>query len=414
MYGLIDRECETCGSSYKGNRLRCKACLSEVPRKTFKYRIYPNKATVEKLQWILDRCRELYNAALQERSEAYAYEKKSIGSSAQSRELTEIKRTIRPEYQEINDHVLRDALKRIDIAFSSFLNGGGYPHYQKRDTYNSFTYPDQWGWKLIPGEKKNGKLSLTKIGNIKVRMHRPIEGTIKMCTIARDKDQWFVCFSCELSATGKLPTAYEDVGIDVGIIQFAALSDGSFIENPHYYRQAEHNLAKLDQSLARKTNGKSKRRKKTKRQLSRAHRKIRNQRKDFLHKESRKLINRFQVIAMEDLKVENMVRKPKIKQDAETEQYLPNGASAKAGLNKSILDAGWATFRRMLENKAKNAGRIIKPVPAMYTSQTCSQCGHVSPDNRKSQAEFECVKCGYTENADTNAAITILQKAQEN
>ena len=450
--GFIDRICETCGASFKGKNLRCKACLSNRAMKMFKYRIYPNKAEIAKLEWILEKCRRLYNAALSGRQRScvvpldeqnnpmskmrysltrdyealYAPiaifdEPVTCNKGEQSRELTELKRTLCPEYQEIGDHILRDVIDRVDLAFQAFFKrnkeGVGYPKFKGKKWYNSFSSDS--GFKFIPRENpKRGTLSLHKVGDIKIQLHRPVEGEIKRYIIMREIDQWFVCFSCELPASQKLPLSYEDVGIDVGVAQFAALSDGSFIENPRYYRRAEENLERLQQSLSRKkkkgvqgSNGT--RRGKAIALIAKAHRKIRNQRKDFLHKESRKLINRFQVIAYEDLKIRNMTKAPKPKQDEETGQYLPNGASAKAGLNKSILDAGWGTFTSMIEAKAKSSGRIVKPVPAMYTSQTCSSCGHISPDNRKTQAEFICVECGFTENADTNASINILRKSKE-
>lgn len=175
-----------------------------------------------------------------------------------------------------------------------------------------------------------------------------------------------------------------------------------------YQEKTQMQLEKEKQNTSQ-----GKRRMKAIKLVAKAHHKIYNQRKDFLHKQSRKLVDRYQVIAHEDLKIKNMVKRPKPKQDEETSQYLPNGASAKGGLNKSILDAGWGTFIHMLEAKAKGTGRTIKPVPAPYTSQTCSACGYCNGDNREDQATFICKSCGFTENADTNAAINILSKSQE-
>lgn len=177
------------------------------------------------------------------------------------------------------------------------------------------------------------------------------------------------------------------------------------------YQQAREMYRPQNPSHGGKSKGN--RRLKAKALLAKAHRKIRNQRKDFLHKASRMLINRYQVIAYEDLKIKNMTKRPKPKQDTETGQYLPNGASAKTGLNKSILDAAWGTFTSMIEAKSKSTGRIAKPVPAMYTSQTCSACGHCQKENRENQATFICKNCGFSSNADTNAAINILLKSQE-
>jgi putative transposase len=245
-------------------------------------------------------------------------------------------------------------LRRLDKAFQAFFrrikNGEkpSYPRYQGRNRYDSFTYPDGAGWKLNvtkePEGKKKGKaiLHLSKIGDIPVVLHRAIEGTIKTANIKREGDQWFIVLSCEVE-TELLPMSYEDVGIDLGIMHFAALSDGTFIESPRFFRKAERKLEKVQQSFSRKKRG-SHRRKKAVKAVAKAHRKIRNQRKDFLHKASHPLVNQYQVIVFEDLRTANLVKRPKPKQDEETGKYLPNGASAKSGLNKSISDAGWGMF----------------------------------------------------------------------
>src|SRR2546422_7090937 len=195
-------------------------------RKTYKYRIYPQKATEQKLYFVLNRCRELYNAALSERKDAYKYAGTSISYYDQQNDLPEIKHEIRPEYQDIAAHVLQDVLNRLKKAFDNFFrrckNGEnpGYPRFQGRNRYDSFTYPDGAGWKLTTeeqGKRFLGTLRLTNIGTIKVKLHRKIEGTIKTVTIKREVDQWFVVFSCEVEEPKKLPVSYEDVGIDLGV-----------------------------------------------------------------------------------------------------------------------------------------------------------------------------------------------------
>lgn len=390
--------------------------MSETRRKTFKYRIYPHKATTEKLQWTLDRCRELYNAALQERKEAYKYAKKSITCYEQINDLPEIKNEIRLEYQEIAAHVLQDVLRRLDKAFKNFFrrirNGEkpGYPRFQGRNHYDSFTYPDSAGWKLEvtkePEGKKKGKaiLRLTKIGDACVVLHRPIEGAIKTVTIKREGECWFVVCSCAVTECEKLSVSYEDVGIDLGVTHFAALSDGTFIESPRYYRKAEKKLEKLQQTLSRKKRG-SHRRKKAVRVVAQAHRKIRNQRRDFVHKASRKLVNTYQVIVFEDVQTSNLVKRPKHKQD-ENGTYLPNGASTKAGLNKSIADAGWYSFTEMTKVKAEWAGRTVLFVNPYKTSQICSGCG---TEVKKDLSErWHSCPCGVELDRDTNAAKNIL------
>lgn len=373
--------------------------------KTYKFRLYPNKATAEKLQWVLDRCRELYNASLAERKEAWRMSRKSISRFDQLRDLTVIRNEIRPEYMGIGCHVLQNVVHRVDLAYQRFYKRckrgekPGYPRFQGEKRYDSFTYPDHQMWTL-----SDKRLSLTNVGDIKIRVHRQIEGKIKTCTIKREGEQWHAFFVCEVKAA-KLSLSYEDVGIDLGISHFAALSDGTFIDNPRHCRKAEKKLAKLQQSLSRKKKG-SHRRKKAVKLVTKAHRKIRNQRRDFHHKASRQLVNKYQVIVFEDLPAANMTKRPKAKQDGSTGQYLPNGASAKAGLNKSILDAGWGMFVQITKAKAVWAGRTVLCVDPRYTSQICSGCGAVKKKDL-SERRHSC-ECGAELDRDTNAAINIL------
>jgi putative transposase len=395
--------------------------------KAYKYRIYANTTTTKKLRWVLDRCRELYNAALSERKETYILHSrqtiyrneqgqcivvmmeapislKSISYYDQQNDLPEIKE-IRPEYKEIGAHVLQDVVRRVEKAFDAFFqrvqNGEkpGYPRFKGRNRYNSFTYPDYAGWKL-----EGNRLRLSKIGTVKVKLHREMQGTIKTLTIKREGEHWYAVFSCEVK-TEKLPLSYEDVGIDLGITHFAALSNGEFIDNPRYLRYAEKKLAEAQQALSRKQRG-SHRRAKAVQRVARYHRKIRNQRRDFHHKVSHKLVNRYQMIVFEELHTANMIRRPEPKQD-ENGQYLPNGAAAKAGLNKSILDAGWATFIEIVSVKAASAGRTVLFVNPFQTSQICSGCGTIVKKDL-SERWHSCA-CGAELDRDTNAAINILR-----
>lgn len=249
----------------------------------YKYRLSPKREVEQKLRWMLTRCRELYNAALSERKDTYQqYQRTTIieGSErtvvatmiagrqlrsmsfyGQKRDLLEIKE-MSPEYRDLPSHVLQDVLNRLDKAFAAFFrrvrNGEtpGYPRFQGRNRYDSFTYPDGAGWKLTwdsqaEGKKKRtGALTLSKIGSIKVKIHRPIEGTIKTVTIKREVDQWYVCFSCEVPEPEKLPATYEDIGIDLGVTHLATLSNGEMIEHPGYYRRAEKTLEKRQRALS--------------------------------------------------------------------------------------------------------------------------------------------------------------------
>jgi putative transposase len=380
--------------------------------KAYKYRIYPTSKQTAALQWTLDRCRELYNAALQERKEAYKYAKKTISAFEQMRSLTEIKAEVRTEYQEIGSHVLQDVIKRIDKAFKAFFrrikNGEtpGYPRFQGRDRYDSFCFPDASGWKLAIDEKGKGKLSITSIGGIKIKLHRPLEGKIKTTTIKREGEHWYAVFSCEVERVPQLAYSDEAIGIDLGLAKFATLSNGATIENPRYFRKGEKRLAKAQQALSRKKRG-SKRRKKAVQKVSRAHRKVRNQRQDFLHKESHSLVRCYEVIVFEDIQPANLSKAPKPKQD-ENGKYLPNGASAKGGLNKSILDAGWSTFIAMCEYKAEYAGLTVLRVDPRYTSQVCSGCGTVR--KKELSERWHSCECGCELDRDHNAALNILKR----
>jgi putative transposase len=380
-----------------------------VIRKTYKYRLYPNKTTEKKFQWVLDRCRELYNAGLAERKDAYRMVGKSITYYEQQNDLPEIKQEIREEYQQIAAHVLQDVLRRLDRAFQNFFRrcktgeNAGFPRFQGRNRYDSFTYPDGAGWKF------DGQyLHLSKIGKAKVKLHRPLEGKIKTVTIKREVDEWFVTFCCEVPEPEKLPVSYEDVGIDLGVTHLATLSTGEMIEHPRYYRKAKKVLEKRQQAFSRKKCG-SHRRNKARTDVAKAHRKIARQRKDFQHKASKQLVDRYQVIVFEDIQTCNLARKPKPKQD-ENGTYLPNGASAKGGLNKSILDAGWGSFVDMCSVKAVWAGRTLIKVDPRFTSQVCSGCGQV---RKKDLSErWHSCDCGTELDRDVNAAINILERGR--
>jgi transposase len=259
--------------------------------KAYKYRIYAHTSTTAKLQWTLDRCRELYNAALIERRDAYEMHVKrhpgcydeetrkqltrelTVDYYGQKRALVEIKE-LRPEYQELASHVLQDVILRLKRAYDNFFRRvqkgeeSGYPRIQGRNRYDSFTYPDGAGWKLDAKERPADKkgivrltLKLTKIGTVKLHLHRNTEGTIKTLTIKREGEHWYAIFTCEVGKPEPLPMSYEDVGIDLGVTHFAALSNGEFLDHPRYLRKADKKLASAQQALSRKKRGSHRRKK---------------------------------------------------------------------------------------------------------------------------------------------------------
>lgn len=384
---------------------------SKNPRqgnKAYKFRIYPTKKQIGTLEWTLRRCKELYNAALEERREAYRMNGVSVSYGMQADQLPVIKQ-LREEYQDIHSQVQQDVLKRLDKAMQAFFrrvkNGEkpGHPRFKSGDRYDSFTYP-QGGYEII-----NKRLHLSKIGHIRIKLHREIKGTIKTCTIKREGDQWYAVFTTEYEFDPSMTfhPSEEAIGIDLGINSFAALSDGTFIENPRIYRNAEEEIKAAHQKIARRKKG-SHRRARAKKELSRLYRKARNKRRDFLHKESHKLTRQYGTLVFEDLHIDNMTKAPEPKQD-ENGKYLPNGAAAKGGLNKSILDASWGAFVIICSHKAAEAGGKVIKVAPHGTSQVCSGCGCVVPKDLGVRWH-SCPHCGCELDRDHNAARNILQR----
>ncbi len=357
-------------------------------RRAFKYKLRVSQAVNQKLRATLDLCRELYNAALQERRDAYRQAGISLNYYDQANQLPDIKAE-RPDVAATHSQVLQDALKRVQKAFDGFFrrlktgDKAGYPRFRNKRRYDSFTFP-QAGWKL-----EGDKLTLSKIGSCRVRLSRPIEGTIKTCTIKREADGWYVSFSVELNQCRYIQKTGASVGVDVGIEYFATLSTGEAIENPKYLRQAERRLKTAQRSVSRKKLRGSNRRKAAQ-LLAKQHLKVKRQRLDFFHKTTLQLIREFDDIAVESLNIRGMVKNHH--------------------LAKSISDAGWGTFLLILDSKAEEAGRRVWKVPAAFTSQDCSACG---ARVRKTLAmrEHRCVECGLVLHRDHNAAINILGRA---
>jgi len=354
--------------------------------KAFRFRIYPTKAQETRLEHVLDLCRELYNAALEERRDAYRCAGESITYRGQANQLAAIKE-LRPDLADVHSQVLQDVLRRVDRAFKNFfrrIKAGasepGYPRFKSRDRYDSFTFP-QSGFAFT-----NGKLKLSKIGEIKIRLHRPIEGEIKTLTVKRDGDKWYVSFSVEC-VPRRLHPSTETIGVDVGLETFARLSDNTPIENPRFFRTEESELARAQRKLDAAPKGTPERRKR-KRIVKRVHARIANRRKNFAHQEARKLVNRFGKICVEDLKVKRMVKNH--------------------CLAKSLSDAAWSLFFGLLCVKAAEAGREVIKVNPAYTSQDCAMCGH-RVKKELSDRWHDCEVCGFSTHRDHNAALNILR-----
>lgn len=350
----------------------------------FKYRIYPTKSQVDNLNLYLDMCCELYNSALQERRNAWKIGRKSINYYDQSTQLPEIKKE-RPEFYFVQGQILQNVLKRIDKTFKAFFSRvqsgvtPGYPRFKSKRNYNSFTFP-QGVFRV-----KNSRVKLSRIGPVKIKLHRPIEGKIKTLTIKRQEGKWFAFFACEVEFAPLLVST-SAVGIDVGLANFATLSDKTHVANPRFDKLATKKIRNAQRKVSRRKKG-SKGFRTAVILLQRTYAKSRNQKQDFHHKESRKLVNKFGAIFVEDLNLVGLAR---------------------GILRKSVADAGWGQFLNFIAYKAESAGRVFAKVNPNGTSQECSKCSHREKDNRKTQSEFICQNCNYSTNADYNAALNIL------
>jgi putative transposase len=361
--------------------------------KTFKYKLMPTPQRERALEHVLWRCRELYNAGLEERKTAWEKCHVSVKFTRQSAQLPEIKE-VRPEYRDINAQVLQDVLHRLDKAFAAFfrrVHAGeqpGYPRFQGKNRYNSFTYPQlgEHGGATVGGKI----LTLAKIGGIRMRLHRPLVGTPKTVTIVREADGWYACVSCAEVPTAPLPVTDHEIGIDVGLKVFLITAEGNVVENPRYYRKAEKALQKAQRRVSRRKKG-SKRRRKAVALLAKKHQKVKRQRRDFHHKTALLLVHQYDVIYLEDLRVCNLVQN--------------------SHLAKSISDAGWSQFRTILEGKAAYAGRRVVAVAPAYTSQDCSNCGE-RVEKSLSVRTHICPSCGLILDRDENAARNIQAAGQ--
>ncbi|OPY54825.1 MAG: putative transposase [Methanosaeta sp. PtaU1.Bin060] len=356
--------------------------------KAFKYRIYPTKSQNTKMNRTLELCRWTYNETLAYRKNAY--EKESITvSKYETHNLLPLWKKDKPELKEVFSQTLQNVQERVDLAFKAFfrrVKAGekpGYPRFKGKGWYDSFSYP-QMGFRL-----ENGLLKLSKIGNLKIKFHRPIEGKIKRLTVRRSATgKWFACFSVEIEDLPKPP--WKDgsmVGIDVGLESFATLSNGEKIPNPRFFREEEQELARVQRKLSKAPKG-THERKKALKVVERVHERIANKRYEFAHQVSRDLVDRFGLIAFEDLNIKGMMHNH--------------------CLAKSIGDVAWNMLVNITSYKAASAGSMVVLVDPRNTSKMCSRCG-ILVEKDLSERTHNCSQCGLSLDRDWNAAINILR-----
>ena len=353
--------------------------------KNFQYRIYPTKKQQKKLTLALEECRWLYNHLLASRKNAYEQDGKGLTCYQQQATYPMLKEQ-RPSLNGVHSQVLQNVAVRIDLAFKAFFRRckagekPGYPRFKGYGRYDSFTYP-QSGFSITHDDR----VTLSKIGSIKMVYHRPMKGKVKTCTVHRSSTgKWYICFSCECEPR-ILESVEACVGIDVGLKTFASLSTGEEIANPRFFRKEEKALAKVQRKHSQLAKGTPQRRKHCK-VVARVHERIKFRRDNFTHQQSRSIVDRFGVICVEDLTVNRMVHNH--------------------CLAKSIVDASWSAFFAQLSCKAEEAGRQFIKVNPAYTSQTCSVCGH-RQKMPLSERVFDCPCCHAHLDRDLNAALNI-------
>ncbi len=355
-------------------------------RKSFKYRLFTNRTQEIKLDELLSSARFLYNNALEHRIVCYKQWHKSINYYDQANALKEI-RSFDKGIAQLNFSCSQNILKQLDKTFQAFfrrLKQGckpGFPRFKGVDYFNSIIFPAYGdGIKL-----KGSKLYIQNVGHVRIKLHRGLEGTIKTVTIKRQNGRIYVSFSCDEVPENILPVSTKEIGIDVGIKSFAVMSDGQVINNSKYLKQSEIKLKEMQRQYSKK------RSKNLKKKFACLHERVSNQRKDFQHKLSRKIVDEFGYIYVEELQPKEMVK------------------NSFRVLNKYINDAAWSQFFNFTAYKAEWAGRKFIKVNPKGTTQECSNCGEIVPKDLSVRVH-DCPKCGFKVSRDYNSSLNILRR----
>lgn len=367
----------------------------------FKYELMPSGEQQRQMRRFAGSCRFVFNRALALQKERYEQGEKKLGYAGLCKLLTEWRNG--PETPWLADapvHPLQQTLKDLERAYANFFaKRADFPRFKKKGQHDSFRYPDPKQIKLDQG---NSRIFLPKLGWLRYRNSRKVLGEVKNVTVSASGGKWFVSIQTEREVEQPIPNGGA-VGIDMGIARFATLSDGTFYAPLNSFKRHEDRLRRAQQAMSRKTKF-SNNWKRAKARVQKIHARIGNVRRDYLHKATTTISQNHAMVCIEDLQVRNMSRSA-----AGTTEQPGKHVRAKSGLNKAILDQGWFEFRRQLDYKLAWAGGHLIVVPPQNTSRTCPACGHVSADNRQTQARFLCVECGFEENADLVGAINILR-----
>ena len=370
-------------------------------RKAFKFEIMPNGEQSRKIKQFCGCCRFVFNRALAWQNEQYQQDNNQKFSYSKIANLLPQWKKELIWLKECHSQVLQQSLKDLEKAFKNFFQQrADFPKFKKKGLKERFRFPQ--GCKL---EQQNNRLYLPKIGWVRYRNSRDVIGEIKNVTVSHKCGRFFVSIQTEFEY--EIPTHKGgEIGIDMGVARFATLSNGEFFEPLNAFKTYKGKLAKLQRQLKNKVKF-SQNWQKLKAKIAKLHHKIANCRKDFLHQTSSKISKNHAMIYIEDLQVSNMSKSAK-----GTVEAHGKNVKQKSGLNRSILDQSWFEFRRQLSYKTQWRGGFLVAVPPQNSSRTCPCCGHVAKENRQTQANFECVECGYTENADVVGALNVLGRGR--
>lgn len=370
-------------------------------RKAFKFEIMPNGNQIRRIKQFCGCSRFVFNRALAWQNEQYEQDNSFKFSYTKIANLLPQWKKELAWLKECHSQVLQQSLKDLENAFKNFFQQrSDFPKFKKKGVKESFRFPQ--GCKL---EQNNNRIWLPKIGWVRYRNSREVIGEIKNVTVSQKCGRFFVSIQTEFEY--EIPTHKGgEIGIDMGVARFATLSNGEFFEPLNAFKTYKGKLAKLQRQLKNKVKF-SQNWQKLKAKIAKLHHKIANCRKDFLHQTSSKISKNHAMIYIEDLQVSNMSKSAK-----GTAETPGKNVVAKSGLNQAILDQSWFEFRRQLDYKTQWQGGFLVAVPPQNTSRTCPCCGHIAKENRQTQANFECVECGYTENADVVGALNVLGRGR--
>ncbi|MEO6959227.1 MAG: transposase [Burkholderiaceae bacterium] len=369
----------------------------------FKFELMPDGEQQRDMRRFAGSCRFVYNRALAMQKENHEAGNKFIGYVSMAANLPIWKREVGQEWlKDAPSQALQHALKGLEKAYKNFFaKRADFPRFKRKGSGDSFRYPEP---KQIKLDQANSRILLPKLGWLRYRNSRNVPGEVRNVTVSQSGGKWFASIQTQREVEQPLPAATTAIGIDVGIARFATLSDETYIAPLNCSKKHQRRLARCQRRMSRKVKF-SNNWKKAKAKVQKIHTGIANARKDFLHKTTTTISQNHALVCIEDLQVRNMSRSSR----GNSEQY-GKMVKQKSGLNRSILDQGWGEFRRQLDYKVPCNGGMLLAVPPHNTSRTCPCCGHISKDNRQTQAKFLCVDCGYENHADVVGAINVLER----